>query len=152
MDYLALAADAALPEYAGLSDDALAEALRPVTVSVSGQPFLWAQAKVVTQKSPNFSWSRIVVRARMTPAMPPATSLDRAILAAINAVNMDDARQIDPNDAASWAAMQAGLGALQGEGDLTLDDVAAINALTSVITQKYPGVAARDVWIARGQP
>lgn len=86
----------------------------------------------------------------MTPAMPPATVADGAILAAVNAVAMNEAWVIDPSVAVPWSAMQNGLGALQAVGDLTASDVAAITALTTVVVPRWPVVlTSADITSAR---
>ena len=140
-----IAGDPAGRGYSGQSAQAQATlANAPYTtadIALVGQPFKWGRAKSIAQTSPNASWARIEVRARSTPAIPPAGIVDGAILTAINAVSMDVDQIIYPADAASWGALLRGLGALQAVGDLTAADVAAIAALPThppVVTQRPP--------------
>ena len=99
----ALSPPPALGDYAGA-----AAVLNAQTATLTGQAFTVHDAKIVAQPSGNMSWARILQRA----AAP-------------------DAQVVDPSSA-GYAAWQAGLGALQGVGDLTAADVAAINALATV--------------------
>ena len=129
MDYAALKAWLA-DQPAGQTDAQLAAALVAPSITVQ-VPVSWQQVRVVAQESPNMSWARITVRAEQTPALPPVTPLDAAILVARNAVSMADSQSVDPAKSAQWTAFQNGLTALQAQGDLTAADVAAIVALAS---------------------
>jgi len=103
--------------------------------------FAWSEARAIAQT--HGLWPLIVVRARGTPSIPPATTNDVATLAAINAVSMDPAQMIDPSDPAAWAAFQAGLSAFLAVGCLTEGAAAAILALGSVVPASGPDGPAR---------
>ena len=143
----ALSPPPALGDYAGA-----AAVLNAQTATLTGQAFTVHAAKIVAQTSTNMSWARILQRAQATAAIPPATATDAAILAARTVASMDDAQVVDPSSA-GYAAWQAGLNALQGVGDLTTADVAAINALATVAAPAWsPPVTAGDVQTAEAQP
>lgn len=146
------AADAAQqPPIADLTQ--AAETLNAQTITVSNRPFKWRDAKRIARAAPTGDWSRIVARARMTPALPPATPGDAAILAAINAVESNDEDIIDPTDSAAWQALQAGIAALHGIGDLSTATIAALGELTTVIVPKWdPRLDAGHIQTARAQP
>lgn len=93
-------------------------------------------------------WARLVVRARQTPAIPPATEADAAILAAINATSMADDQELDPGPSAEASAFQAGLAALVAVGDVTPDLAAAIGALFIAEAPEFPGVGLPDLHAA----
>lgn len=136
-------ADAAL----GIADpSAAAEALRlqPGTVLIN-QPFSWREAKRIARESPTGDWSRIVARSRLQPGLPPTTTDDLAILAAINAVQSADTDIIDP----ASPAWQGGLAALQGVGDLSTATALALHAIGTVTPLPWKDVDAGDVQTAR---
>lgn len=143
------AAVAALPE--GTSDADAAAALAGQQDTRTGQPFTVHAAKIVAVSSPNMSWARIVQRSKQTAAIPPASQHDVAILAAITIAAMSEDQVIDPGLTAGWAAWQGGIAALQAVGDLTAEDVAALNALTTTTAPKWnPVPTEHDVAAARG--
>lgn len=125
-DYAALRALLAEEPYAGMDDAAAAAALNAATVE-RPRRFRWREARRVAQMAG--TWPLVVVRARQTPTLPPAGAQDMAILAAINAVGMDDDQEIDPTNASEWAAFSAGLSALTASGDLSEAVADAIRAL-----------------------
>lgn len=131
----------------------IAAAINAQTTTTTGVSFTWQSARTIAQTSVNASWSRIIVRARETPARPPVTLQDMAILTAINAVSMDGSLLVEPSNAAAWAAFQSGLGALQAVGDLIASDVAAISLLTQATIPKWqPAVNTGDIQTAQVQP
>ena len=124
---------------------AAAVAINAPTVTTTGQPFLWSQATFIARTSVTGDWGRIVARSRQTPALPPVTAIDFAILAAINAVEGVGTDVIHPVDPA-WAAMQAGFAALLATGDISAATVAAIEALTISVSPAWePPVTADDI-------
>lgn len=151
VDIVALKSELQAAKYAGKSAAQCLAILIGQTASVSA-PFTWGAAVVAMQKSANFSWPRIIARSKQSPTLPPASGLDYAILAAINAVSTPMDRIIDSMDTVGWATVQGGMQALQGVGDMTAADVAAIVALVSQTLPAWPGITIRDVWIALGQP
>jgi hypothetical protein len=112
--------------YAELSDAAAASALNATTVQRTRR-FLWREARRLAQMAGN--WPLVVVRARQTPTLPPNGAQDYAILAAINAVSMDDDQEIDPANQSEWQAFCIGLGALTTSSDLSQEVADAIQAL-----------------------
>jgi hypothetical protein len=133
------------------SDAQIAGLLNAQTVVLSEQPFPWGQALLLARTAATGDWARIVARSRQTPALPPATPTDAAILAAINATESQPGDVIDPTDAATWAAFQAGLAALEASGDLSSATIAAIGALTTVTAAAWtPPIQPNDVFNARG--
>ena len=144
----ALSPAPAAGDYAGA-----AAALNAQTVTLTGQAFTVGAAKLVAQTSGNMSWARVLQRAQGTATVPPATTMDMAILAARTIVSMPDAQLVNPAAGSGWAAWLAGLTALQAVGDLTAADVAAIDALASVTAPAWsPPVTAGDVQTAEAQP
>lgn len=151
-DYAALRALLAEEPYAGMDDVAAAVALSAATVE-RPRRFRWREARRVAQMAG--TWPLVVVRARQTPTLPPAGAQDMAILAAINAVGMDDDQEIDPTNEAEWAAFSAGLDALTASGDLSEAVADAIRALgvetvTPASEIGWAGVTVHDVAHARG--
>lgn len=125
-DYAALRALLAEEPYAGMDDAAAAVALNAATVE-RPRRFRWREARRLAQMARR--WPMVLVRARQTPSLPPATEQDFAILAAINATSMDDDQEIDPANTGEWAAFSAGLSALTASGDLSEVVADAIRAL-----------------------
>lgn len=141
-------ADAAL----GVADAAAAAAaLNAQTDTLTNQVVRWVDAKRVARLAATGDWSRIVARARQTPALPPTTAIDAAILAAINAVESMEADLIDPSDTAGWSAWVGGISTLKAAGDLSQASVDAIMALTTHARPVWdPPVSDQDVLAARG--
>jgi hypothetical protein len=143
------AAYATLP--AGTSDEAAASSLAAQTTTLEGQLFTVHQAKLVALSSENGSWARVVLRARGTATIPPASATDFAVIAAITITETAETQVVDPTVASDWGAWQAGLSALSAVGDLTAADVAAINALASpTIPVWLPAPTNFDIQAARG--
>lgn len=129
---------------------AAATTLNAQTVTLSNQPFAWSSGKAIARRAATGDWSRIVARSRQVPALPPATALDAAILAAINAVEAEDGDVIDPTNAAEWGAFQGGISALATEGDISSATIAAITALTSPTVPVWePPVTGADIQNAK---
>lgn len=151
-DYAALRALLAEEPYAGLDDAAAAVALNAPTVG-RVRRFRWREARRLAQMAG--TWPLVVVRARQTPVLPPGGAQDFAILAAINAVSMDDDQEIDPSHEAEWQAFSAGLGALTASGDLSELVADAIRGLGVEMVSPaaeigWPAVSGDDVSHARG--
>lgn len=142
--------------YAALN--AAVAALSPMPSDLSGQanainaqtktvvnPLSWKAIKTVVQIS--LSWSKVVLRSRLSDG-------SAANLAAINAVETDDALIIDPANSGAVSTVQAGLGALLAAGDITLADVSAINALFAAVAVPLwvPAVTTGDIQTALNQP
>ncbi|WP_428485934.1 hypothetical protein [Rhodopila sp.] len=140
--------------------DLVVAAINAQSTTLTSQTFPWSAAKLIARQASTGDWSRIVARARGTPALPPASTADQAILAAINAVESLDSDIIDPTNAPTWAAFQAGLAALGpsgpggiGSGDISAATIAAITALTTVTGPAWvPAVTAGQVQTAEAQP
>lgn len=131
-------------------DNAIANVLNVQTVARTGQPFPWGKVKGVARRSATGDWARIVARARQMPVLPPATALDVAILAAINATEGVDSDIIDPAHAEAWGAFQGGVAALRASGDLSVATASAIAALASQTGLLWePPVTAADVQTAK---
>lgn len=134
-DYTALKAKYATISPApsnGPSALAAINTINTVTVQIAAAPYEFQSVLSILQKSG--SWARIVARSRQTPALPPATPTDAAILAAINATEMQPTETIDPADTVTMSALNAGISALEAIGDVTAADVTAVQALASVAT------------------
>ncbi|MBW4089882.1 MAG: hypothetical protein HIU82_02065 [Proteobacteria bacterium] len=114
-------------------------------VTLTNQPVSWHSVKLIARTSTTGDWGRVLARSDQTPALPPTTSVDAAILAAKNAVSMQDTDMVDPTNTTHWDAFQAGLSTLEASGDLSSATVAAINALTSVTTTPLAGVQLYDL-------
>lgn len=131
---------------------AIAAVLNAQTVTLAAQPITWGPVKLLARTSATGDWSRIVARSRMTPALPPASTLDAAILAAINATEGMDNDVIDPGNAAAWATFQGGMAALEATGDIAAATVAAILALTGpTVPMWQPLICSGDVQTAEAQ-
>lgn len=123
-DYAGLKAEIALPQYAGMTDAQIAAALLS-PIPAPALPFAWKAVKTIVQVSG--TWSKVVLRSRLSDG-------SAANLAAINSVETDDSLLINVADPGATSAMSGGLGALLAAGDITLADVAAINALMTPLT------------------
>ena len=106
--------------------------------------FKWGDARGIAQA--HGCWPFIVLRARKTPAMPPAGVEDWAILAAINAVSTEREQVIDAADENEWAAFTGGIQAFRAVGDLTQAAATAILALGTHQPPTPPDGIAR--WLA----
>jgi hypothetical protein len=95
--------------------------------------FKWGDARGIAQS--HGCWPLIVLRARATPTIPPATVTDGAVLAAINAVSTEREQVIDATDAAVWQAFTTGIAAFRAVGDLT---EAAVTAILALGTEQPP--------------
>ena len=130
-DYATLRAwDLARP--ANESDaDRVAALTAPITIK---RAFSWQDAIVIAQTSHNYSWSRILQRARQVATLPPVSMTDFAILAAGTAASISPERLIDPADDAAWGKFKAGLVPLLAVGDLTQEDINNLMALGENVT------------------
>jgi hypothetical protein len=134
------AAIAGLSPAAASVGDALTR-LSAQTTTLIHQPFAAAAAKVIAQTSANLSWGKIVQLSRSTGA-------DVATLAAITIYEVPDSQRIDPTNGPAWAAWNAGIAALQAQGALSADDVAALSALSTATSPTWPGLTYGDVQTA----
>ena len=131
-NYAALKAEISLPKYAGMKDDQIAAALAaPVDVV---RPFPLGAAITIASLSANFSWPRILQRARGTAELPPKTAADFAVMCAQNIGSQPASTMMDPANESAWATFLGGLTALEAVGDLSADDVAAIKNLATITT------------------
>lgn len=151
-DYRRLKTKLAEAPYAGLSHAEAATALRTRTKTRS-RPVVWRDVKGTALRTGH--WAMVAALSRNTPSLPPATPQDMAILAAINAVAMDDSRKIDPDDPGEWQPFVASIGALRTAGCLTQEVADAVLALgTETISEGaeigWPAVTEFDVEAARG--
>lgn len=140
-----LATDPTGRGYAGKTAAEIAALLAaPVQAAVpEPQPkaFKWGDARGIAQA--HGCWPMIVLRARGTPAMPPQTAQDGAILAAINAVSAEREQIINAADPGEWGAFSAGVQAFAAVGDLTEAAAAAILALGTYQPPTPPDEPAR---------
>ena len=117
--------------YAGKSAAEIAALMNAPVVAAAPSPqpraFLWRSAKALAQEYGR--WALIALRARGTPATPPASAADFAVLTALNAISMADDQQIDPAHPVKWATFCGGLASLVAVGDLTAEIAAEIEAL-----------------------
>ena len=137
--------------YAGLSDAEAADAVNAATVS-RVRVFRWGDAR--SEAIRHGRWGYVLARARLTPVVPVATAADAAIMAAIQAANMEATQEIAPSDDDAWAALCQGLAALQASGDITQacsDAIMALGAedVSPATMIGWPAVTVHDVAHAR---
>jgi hypothetical protein len=140
---------AALP--AGTSNADAASVLAAQKTTLTNQVFTVHDAKVIALTSPNASWARIKLRSQQTPTGTNAI-VDAAILAALTITETSEAQVVDPTTA-YYVAWTVGLAALHAAGDLSADDVAAIQELTvKTVPTWTPTPTADDVAAAIAPP
>lgn len=110
--------------------------------------FKWGEARGIAQA--HGCWPLIKVRSRGTPAIPPQSIEDGAILAAINAVDTERDQDIDATDPAVWGAFTGGIEAFLAVGDLTQQAADAILTLGTYQPPTPPDGQSRWVEVISG--
>jgi hypothetical protein len=105
--------------------------LAAITVAVLNQPTTYGAIRKILKTGDNLDWATIYARSRQTPAFPPASATDAAILGAIMLVSTTDGDALDPTTGA-WTKFNVLMANLAGAGDLSAGSTAAIAALITV--------------------